>query len=53
MVHPSGAHSLGVREQFTRGNNVGGIDPTPNSWNAARMVRWHTTAASYGGPKFN
>ena len=31
----------------------GGIDPMPNSWNAARMVRWHTMAASYGGPKFN
>ena len=53
MFHPSRAHSLGVQKRFTRGNDVGGIDPMPNSWNATRMVRWHTAATSYGGPKFN
>ena len=42
-----------MSERSTRGNDVGGVDLTPNSWNATRMVRWHTTATSYGGPKFN
>ena len=31
----------------------GGIDQTPNLWNAARMVGWLTTATSYGASKFN
>ena len=53
MVHPSRAHSLGVQKRFTKGNDVGGVDPMPNSWNATRMVEWHTMAVSYGGPKFN